>query len=72
MPRYYFVLRLFDREDEDEHAAELHDLAAALDYACCMVRELGARGHCDPGLVVTVRNEARDIVLSVPWLPAYA
>jgi hypothetical protein len=46
--------------------------AAALDYACHMVRELRANGgHHDPDLLVTVRNEMREIVLSCPfWPPA--
>jgi hypothetical protein len=38
-----------------------------------MIRELSARGgYNDPGLLVTVRNEIREIVLSVPFLAACA
>ena len=57
----------------DEHATALNDNAAALDYACHMVRELRTNGgYDDPELLVTVRNEMRQIVLSIPFLPAYA
>jgi hypothetical protein len=50
----------------------LQDVSAALDYACRIVRELSAKGYNDPGLLVSVRNEMREIVLSVPFLAACA
>jgi hypothetical protein len=51
----------------------LQDAAAALDYACQMVRELSVDGrYNDPGLIVSVRNEMREIVLTVPFLAACA
>jgi hypothetical protein len=71
MPRYYFTTRSGGRDHEDERCAELQDAAAALDYACCMARELTVNGN-DPGLLVSVRNERREIVLSVPFLAACA
>jgi hypothetical protein len=44
----------------DEHATALNDNAAALDYACHMVREVRTNGgYDDPRLVVTVKNEMR-------------
>ena len=42
MPEYYFAVRRSDQEHMDEHATALNDNAAALDYACHMVRELRA------------------------------
>jgi hypothetical protein len=48
----------------------LQDVSAALDYACRIVRELSAKGYNDPGLLVSVRKEMREIVLSVPFLAA--
>jgi hypothetical protein len=72
MPRYYFTIRSGDHEDEDERCAVLQDVAAALDYACCIVRELSVSGYNDPGLAVSVRNEKREIVLSIPFLAASA
>ena len=51
----------------------LNDDAAALDYACAMARELKQTGgYNDPDLVVNVRDQARPMVLSIPFLPACA
>jgi hypothetical protein len=72
MPQYYFTVRSSDHAHKEERCAVLQDLAAALDYACRMVRELSIKGYNDPGLLVTVRNEMREIVLSVPFLAACA
>jgi hypothetical protein len=47
MPEYYFAVRRSDQEHLDEHATALNDNAAALDYACHMVRELRANGGYD-------------------------
>jgi hypothetical protein len=73
MPEYYFAVRRSDQEHMDEHATALNDNAAALDYACQMVRELRTNGgYDDPELLVTVRNEMRQIVLSIPFFPGCA
>jgi hypothetical protein len=73
MPQYYFTIRSCHHEHKDEHCAVLEDAAAALDHACQMVRKLGVNGeYNDPGLLVSVRNEMREIVLSVPFLAACA
>jgi hypothetical protein len=72
MPQYYFAVRSCDHEHKEERSAVLQDVAAALDYACGMVRELIANGYNDPGLLVSVRNEMREMVLSVPLLAACA
>jgi hypothetical protein len=72
MPRYYFTIRSCDQEHEDERCAVLQDVAAALDHACRIVRELSVSGYTDPGLLVSVKNEMREIVLSVPFLAACA
>jgi hypothetical protein len=46
---------------------------AALHHACHMVRRLQAGGgYDDPGLMVEVRNEMRERVLSIPFLAACA
>ena len=44
MPRYYFKVRSSDLEHKEECCAVLQDAAAALDYACRMVRELSVSG----------------------------
>ena len=73
VPEYFFAIRRSDQGHLDERATALNDIAAALDYACHMVRKLRANGaHHDPDLLVTVRNEMRQIVLSIPFLPARA
>jgi uncharacterized protein DUF6894 len=71
MPRYSFTIRSFDHE-QAERRVVLQDVGAALDYACRIIRELSAKGYNDPGLLVSVRNEMREIVLSVPFLAACA
>jgi len=44
-----------------------------LEYACRMIRRLQASGgYDDPGLMLEVRNEKREMVLFIPFLPAYA
>lgn len=73
MPRYYFTIRWSDREDIDPQGTELADDDAALDYGCRMVQRLQASGgYDDPGLILEVRNEKREMVLSIPFLPACA
>ena len=72
MPQYYFTLRSCDHEHKEERCAVLQDAAAALDHACRMVRELTVNGYRDPGLLVSVRNERGEMVLSVPFLAACA
>jgi hypothetical protein len=73
LPRYYFTIRWSDHQDIDPLGAELADDDAALHYACRMIRRLQADGgYDDPGLVLEVRNEKREMVLSIPFLPACA
>ena len=71
MPQYSFTIRSSDHED-NERCVVLQDVAAALDYACCMARELSVDKYGDPALAVSVRNEKRELVLSVPFLAACA
>ena len=71
--RYYFTIRSSDDEDIDPQGTELTDDDAALDYACRMIQWLRTSGgYDDPGLMLQVRNEKREMVLFVPFLPAYA
>lgn len=72
MRQYYFAIRSCNHEHHHERGMVLKDDAAALDYACHMARKLRQDGYTDPGLVVSVRNEMREIVLSVPFLAACA
>jgi uncharacterized protein DUF6894 len=52
----------------------LSDDAAALAYACDLVRELTKKGTLagNPALVVRVRDATRPMVFSVPFLAACA
>jgi hypothetical protein len=73
LPRYYFTILWSDHEDIDPQGTSLADNDAALDYACRMVQRLKVSGdYVDPGLVVEVRNETRERVFSIPFLPACA
>jgi hypothetical protein len=69
MPRYFFTVRA-DNTDTPEHAADLNDDVAALEYAFDLVRayRAGAFG----GSLVKVRDETRPIVFSIPFRPASA
>jgi hypothetical protein len=73
LPRYYFTIRWADHEDIDPQGTQLADDDAALDHAYRMVRRLQASGgYDDPALVVEVRNEMRERVLSIPFLAGCA
>ena len=72
MPQYFFVVRAGDGE-APERTAELDDDAAALAYACEIVRELmQSLSHTDHSSLVQVRDEARPRVFSIPLFPACA
>jgi hypothetical protein len=68
MPRYFFTVRA-DNTDTPEHAADLNDDAAALQYAFDLVRAYRAGAG---GSLVKVRDETRPIVFSIPFRPASA
>jgi hypothetical protein len=72
MPHYYFMVRSCGHEHLEEHSAVLRDDAAALEYACSMIKKLSRKGQNDPGSLVSVRNELHETVLSVPFLAACA
>ena len=72
MPQYFFAVRAGNR-DAPERAAELSDDAAALAYACEIVREVMQSLACTHrGSLVKVRDETRPMVLSIPFLAACA
>jgi hypothetical protein len=73
MPQYYFSIRAGNEDTPAERAAELNDDSAALAYACEIVRELMQTLTCiDRNSRVTVRDETRPMVLSIPFLAACA
>jgi hypothetical protein len=72
MPQYVFTIRGGESE-ADERTAELNDDAAALAYACEIVRELmQSLAHTHRSSLVKVRDETRPMVLSIPFLAACA
>ena len=73
MPQYFFSIRAENEDAMPERVAELKDDSAALDYAYEIVRELMRNLTCiDRNSRVTVRDETRPMVLSIPFLAAYA
>ena len=72
MPRYIFAIRA-GNGDAPERAAELTDDAAALAYACEIVRELmQGLAQADRSSLVKVRDETRSMVFSIPFFAACA
>ena len=66
---YFFTIRAGDEDTQSERAAELKDDAAALAYACEIVRELmHSLAFTDRSSLVKVRDETRPIVFSIPFL----
>ena len=73
MFRYFFDIRSQCHAHHDEQGKLLPDDAAALNYACHLIRQLKAGGeYDDPGLMIEVRNEMRQMVLAIPFLAACA
>jgi hypothetical protein len=74
VPRYFFAIRWPDgRKQDDPDGTFLPNEAAALSYAERTIESLrNENGYDDPGLMMLVRNERQQIVLSIPFLPACA
>ncbi len=69
-PRYFFTIRGQDRVADDPDGTYLPDVAAALSYAEYTIRELRRKsGYDDLALMMTVTDEARETVLSLPFFP---
>jgi hypothetical protein len=68
--RYFFTIRSRDRVEDDPDGTYLPDLAAALSYAECTIRNLRKEGNCnDPALMMVVQDQARQTVLFLPFFP---
>ena len=69
LPKYTFTIQLEGQAHETPRTEALRDDAAALDYACHMVRQVGISGKYDAvKLTVKVRDECRQIIFSIPFL----
>ena len=70
VPRYFFTIRRPGRVKDDPQGTDLPDVAAALSYAERKIVELRKESpYNDPALVMTVKDEARKTVLSLPFFP---
>ena len=73
MPRYFFTIRGRARIEDDPAGTDLPDAAAALSYAEYKIRELRKKSSYtyrnDPALMMIVKDEARHMVLSLPFFP---
>jgi hypothetical protein len=70
MPRYFFTIRRPGRVKDDPHGTDLPDVPAALSHAERKIRELRKESpYNDPALVMIVKDEARKMVLSLPFFP---
>jgi hypothetical protein len=74
MPQYFFIFRTSDTETQiDPHGRVLPDLRAALSYAERTIGELQKEGRYQyPGPMMIVTDEARQVVLTLPFFPACA
>ena len=70
MPRYFVKIHKQDRVEDDPEGTYLPDVAAALSYAEYTIRELRKKsGYDDLALMMFVKDEARQTVLSLPFFP---
>jgi hypothetical protein len=72
MRQYFFAIGA-GKDTQPERAAVLKDDAAAFAYACEVARELmPSLDSSNPRALITVRDNKRVAVFSVPVLPACA
>jgi hypothetical protein len=68
-PRYFFIIRGRNRVKDDTN---LPDVAAALSNAERKIRDLRKENeYDDPSLMMIVKDEAGQTVLSLPFFPGY-
>ena len=70
MPRYFFIARRTATETYDPDGTVLSDNAAALAHAESIIGDLRKVGGVNDDLTIIVKNELRERVLSIPFLPA--
>jgi hypothetical protein len=70
VPRYFFTIRRPDRVKDDANGTNLPDVAAALSHAERTIQQLRKKSpYNDPALMMIVKDEARKMVLSLPFFP---
>jgi hypothetical protein len=72
VPRYFFTIRGRDRVKDDPRGTNLPDVEVALSNAERKIRELReGSGYNDPTLMMIVKDDAGQTVLSLPFFPGY-
>ena len=72
MPQYFFTVRGRNRAEDDRDGTNLPDIAAALSNAEHKIRELRTQSeYDDPSLMMIVKDESGQTVLSLPFFPGY-
>jgi len=70
MPRYFFTIHGWAQVEDDRDGTYLPDVAAALSYAESTIRELRKKsGYNDLALMMIVKDQAGQTVLSLPFFP---
>ena len=70
MPRYFFTIQRGDRVEGDPDGTYLPDAAATLSYAEYTIQELRRKGgYNDLALMMFVKDQAGQTVLSLPFFP---
>ena len=71
MPRYFFTIHKQDGVEDDPNGTYLPDVAAALSHAEYTIRELRRKSgyEDDLSLMVIVKDQAGQTVLSLPFFP---
>jgi hypothetical protein len=70
VPRYFFTIHGRDRAEDDADGTHLPDAAAALSHAEHTIQELRKKsGYNDLALMMFVKDQAGQTVLSLPFWP---
>ena len=70
MPRYFFTIHRQGRAENDPDGTYLPDTGAALSYAEYTIRGLRKKsGYNDLALMMFVKDQAGQTVLSLPFFP---
>ena len=72
MPRYFFTIHGREQVEDDPAGTYLPDTEAALSHAEYTIRELRKKScyKDDLALMMLVKDQARQTVLSLPFFPA--
>ena len=70
MPQYFFTIHGREQVEDDPAGTYLPDIGAALSHAEYTIRELRKKSdYNDLALMMLVKDQARQTVLSLPFFP---